>query len=91
MFKVKKGKSAFESYYRCFLEKDTLTDAEFRRLIIDWLLGMDYYIVDPVSGPQANRIILDEIMHSYPKDQVQDARDKEHVFRGAVCIPKQKE
>ena len=88
MFKVKKGKSAFESYYRRFLEKDTLTDAEFRRLVIDWLLGMDYYIVDPVSGPQANRIILDEIMRYFPKSCTQDTRDKEHVFRGAVCTTK---
>ena len=67
-------------YYRNLLERDTLTDAEFRNVITDWLLGMDYYIVDPVSPSQANKIILEEIMHKYPKTRSANKKDKNHIL-----------
>ena len=73
--------TAFVHYYIPLLKKDTLTDQEFRRLVTDWLLGMNYYIVDPVSGPQGSRIILDEIMKRFPKSKAMDKADKEYILR----------
>lgn len=35
--------------------------------LCDYLLGEDYYIVDPVHGTQANAIIVDEILCKYSK------------------------
>ena len=32
-----------------------------------YLLGENYYIVDPVSGPQANAIIVDDILIKHSK------------------------
>lgn len=35
--------------------------------LCDYLLGENYYIVDPVSSAQANAIIVDEILCKYSK------------------------
>ena len=61
--------SPFNEYYKAYLDKDTLTDHEFRELVTNYLLGMNYYIVDPVNGVQANRIILDDIIHKFPQSK----------------------
>lgn len=39
-----------------------MTDTEFARFIIEYFLGVDYYIADPVSHDQANTIIAKEII-----------------------------
>ena len=44
-----------------------LTDAEFREFIIDYLLGKDWYVVDPLSQTQVNEIALYEILEKYSK------------------------
>src|SRR5574344_296529 len=44
-----------------------LTDAEFREFIIDYLLGKDWYVVDPLSQTQINEIALYEILEKYSK------------------------
>lgn len=74
------GDSAFEHYYHRYLQKDTLTAEEFASLVKDWLLGMGWYIVDSVSGQQAYRIILQEIMSQFPKKWSDNERDKEWIL-----------
>ena len=44
-----------------------VSDAEFRRFIIDYLLGEDWYVVDPLGQTQINEIALDEILEKYSK------------------------
>lgn len=44
-----------------------VSDAEFRRFIIDYLLGEEWYVVDPLGQIQVNEIALDEILNKYSK------------------------
>ncbi len=44
-----------------------ITDAEFRKFVIDYLLGEDWYVVDPLGREQINEIALDEILSKYSK------------------------
>ena len=44
-----------------------VSDAEFRMFIIDYLLGTDWYIVDPLGQTQINEIALYEILEKYSK------------------------
>jgi len=44
-----------------------ITDAEFRKFAIDYLLGEDWYVVDPLGQTQINEIALDEILSKYSK------------------------
>lgn len=40
----------------------SMTDEEFIKLMIDYFLGENYYITDPISHQQANVIIAREII-----------------------------
>ena len=44
-----------------------VSDAEFRQFIIDYLLGEDWYVVDPLGQIQINEIALCEILEKYSK------------------------
>ena len=44
-----------------------VTDAEFRDFIIDYLLGNDWYVVDPLGQTQVNEIALYDILNKYSK------------------------
>ena len=44
-----------------------VSDAEFRTFIIDYLLGEDWYVVDPIRQTQINEIALYEILEKYSK------------------------
>lgn len=44
-----------------------LSDEEFRHFIVDYLLGEDWYVVDPLGREQINEIALYEILHKYSK------------------------
>ena len=44
-----------------------MDDRQAIDFLTDYLLGPDYYIVDPVSPRQANTIIVDEILQKYSK------------------------
>ena len=44
-----------------------MTDAEFRRAIIDSLLGEDWYVVDPLSPEQVNEVAFHQILQRYKK------------------------
>lgn len=45
--------------------QDTLTSDEALHILTKELLGEDYYIEDPVHGPQANAIIVRDILSQY--------------------------
>ena len=42
-----------------------MTDAEFVRLVTDYLLGEDWYIADPVSPDQANVYVALAIVEKF--------------------------
>lgn len=42
-----------------------ISDAEFRAFIIEYLLGEDWYVVDPLSQTQVNEIALYEILKKH--------------------------
>lgn len=44
-----------------------ISDAEFRRFIINYLLGEDWYVVDPLGQTQVNEIALYNILDKYSK------------------------
>jgi hypothetical protein len=44
-----------------------VSDAEFRAFIIDYLLGEDWYVTDPLGQTQINEIALYEILEKYSK------------------------
>lgn len=44
-----------------------ISDAEFRQFIIDYLLGEDWYVFDPLGQTQINEIALFEILEKYSK------------------------
>lgn len=58
--------------YRNREDKDNIygvgiSDAEFRRFIIHYLLGEDWYVVDPLGQTQVNEIALYNILNKYSK------------------------
>ena len=44
-----------------------VSDAEFRTFIINYLLGEDWYVTDPLGQTQINEIALYEILEKYSK------------------------
>ena len=44
-----------------------ISDAEFRKFIMDYLLCEDWYVVDPLGQTQINEIALEEILLKYSK------------------------
>lgn len=44
-----------------------ISDKEFRQFIIDYLLGEDWYVVDPLGQKQINEIALYRILERYSK------------------------
>lgn len=44
-----------------------ISDAEFRQFIIDYLLGEDWYVVDPLGQTQINELALYEILNKYSR------------------------
>lgn len=44
-----------------------ISDAEFRAFMIDYILGEDWYVVDPISQTQINEIALHKILEKCSK------------------------
>ncbi len=44
-----------------------ISDSEFRQFIIDYLLGEDWYVVDPLGQTQINEIALYQILEKNSK------------------------
>lgn len=49
------------------IAQDTLTADEALNILTKELLGDDYYIADPVTGPQGNAIIVRDILSRYKR------------------------
>lgn len=61
-----------------------VSDAEFRRFIIDYLLGEKWYVVDPIGQTQINEIALYEILEKYSKRYRKEyKRQKVRIKKGA--------
>lgn len=72
--------------YRTRKDKDNIypvgvSDAEFREFIIDYLLGRDWYVVDPLSTPQTNEIALEKILKKYSKEYRKEVKKYEKLER----------
>ena len=46
---------------------DTMTADEALDVLVNELLGEDYYIIDPLGAHQANAIIVEDILRNYKK------------------------
>lgn len=44
-----------------------ITDTEFRKFVIEYLLDEDWYVVDPLEQTQVNEMALSEILSKYSK------------------------
>ena len=53
-----------------------VSDAEFRAFIIDYLLGEDWYVVDPLGQTQINEIALYEILEKHSKRYRKEYKSK---------------
>ena len=53
-----------------------VSDAEFRTFIINYLLGEDWYVVDPLGQTQINEIALYEILKKYSKRYRKECKNR---------------
>ena len=53
-----------------------ITDAEFRKFAIEYLLGEDWYVVDPLGREQINEIALGEILTKYSRRYKKETRKR---------------
>lgn len=53
-----------------------ITDAEFRQFAIDYLLGEDWYVVDPLGQTQINEIALEQILTKYSRRYKKETRGR---------------
>jgi len=60
-------------------------EAEYAlRVLCDYLLGEDWYVVDPLGPKQVNTCIVHEILRKYSKEYKKDFKklQKESIHRG---------
>ena len=75
-----------EKRYKNREDKDNIfgvgvSDAEFRAFIIDYLLGEDWYVVDPLGQTQINEIALYEILEKHSKRYRKERKDRKDGLR----------
>lgn len=58
-----------------------ISDAEFRELIIDYLLGEDWYVTDPLGQTQINEIALHRILEKCSKRYRKERKAFEKTMR----------
>ena len=58
-----------------------VSDAEFRQFIIDYLLGEDWYVVDPLGQKQINEIALYKILERYSKRYKRECKSHRKAVR----------
>ena len=58
-----------------------ITDAEFRKFAIDYLLGEDWFIVDPLGQTQVNEIALEQILTKYSRRYKKETRGRRWELR----------
>ena len=57
-----------------------VSDAEFRAFVINYLLGEDWYVTDPLGQTQINEIALYEILEKYSKQYRKERRRQKKNF-----------
>lgn len=62
----------FDAKYKNRKDKDNMfgvgiSDEDFRRFIIDYLLGENWYVAEPLDQEQINEIALREILEEFSK------------------------
>lgn len=55
---------------------DPLTYEQALQQLIEYILGKDWYVVDPLSQAQVNAIVVDEIKSKFDKLTYRRLRDK---------------
>lgn len=58
-----------------------VSDAEFRAFIIEYLLGEDWYVVDPLGRTQINEIALYKILKKYSKRYKKECKGRKRGKR----------
>ena len=53
-----------------------LSDKEVRQELIDYILGKDWYVVDPISQEQLNVIAVEEIKNKFDRLTNKRFKDK---------------
>lgn len=69
-FKIRISNDEIERLYEDvddYLKKSKSNAQDCLNLLVDKILGKDWYIVDSMGGNQANEIIVDNIIHKYEK------------------------
>ena len=67
-----------------------ISDREFVRFAIDYLLGEDWYVVDPLGHDQINEIAIEQILEKYSKRYREEKQisllDKLHMRLKGCCL-----
>ena len=58
-----------------------ISDAEFRRFMIEYLLGEDWYVADPLGQTQINEIALYEILEKCSKRYKKELKEQKARIR----------
>ena len=58
-----------------------VTDAEFRAFIINYLLGENWYVIDPLGQNQINEIALYEILEKYSKRYRKECKERKRKIK----------
>ena len=58
-----------------------VSDSEFRQFVINYLLGEDWYVVDPLGQTQINEIALYEILEKYSKRYRKECKGRKGGIR----------
>ena len=53
-----------------------VSDSQFRAFIIDYLLGENWYVADPIGQTQVNEIALYKILEKYSKRYRKECKGK---------------
>ena len=53
-----------------------ITDSEFRSFAIQYLLGENWHVVDPIGQTQINEIAIMQILEKYSKAYRKEAKSK---------------
>ena len=75
-----------EERYKNREDKDNMfgagvSDTEFRAFIIDYLLGEDWYVADPLGQKQINEIALYNILEKYSKRYRKELKGRKRGYK----------
>lgn len=65
-----------------------VSDTEFRAFIIDYLLGEDWYVEDPLGQTQINEIALYEILRKHSKRYRKECKGRKARAKSVNILPR---